>query len=845
MRRLLWLMLALLPTLATAQEAAVPRAKGTITVDTAPTGSCDSALYSRQFRKVKATGEEYACVGGTWTLVTEFSNAGITTGTLGPRGASADASGDNTADNPLWPTLERSGQQPIYVTPSGLGTVRGLPDRGIEPVMVVGFDEHDWDDTANIARAKAACDTYKIPCTIWPMRNTDRTTYPTSADLQAWTAAGHEVGNHGDYHVYGGYDSVDGNPKWQTNNGRLTSPGTATCTNGSTTVTGTSTTFTALSVTPGQDFVCDYENNGGIGGTDRLHAIPICSIQSATQLTLCWNYAGTTSSPARPYEIRSGPTKAVNELKNGQANLRSIFGNNYVTGWQNDPGNFEPCDDACVAAKAALDIPASSIYSNTQQWGGNGWGVTWGAAVNPARITMNFPSCQYATLQYQQVVDYVMKERLFFPWNFEEVKTDAGCTGSGSYIGQTAFEGLLAYIAAKRDAGLLRVMGGDEAARYVRSIPQPAYGVNALRNYSMQQVGDGLTPTTTAGTGAYSLIPGWIGIDTDSATSGIQHSGKTTTWTGDGNGVLTATRASGTETDYSQQFLTLLPATNYVGGATLDCSAMTAGSAGISLLDSGNVVSHTDDMINTLDPIWFSQNVASANQWKYNTLVSSPLCAAGDQTRIIFYFRTPDVWNEGIGLQLTVSSFTGTVRFKDVSITPTLPISFNSAWGQGAGIKNYRVSRAAPAETSGMVDAAFVDEWNPAAGNYDSDFDGTTDTAFRQDIPTVNVYSRAYRAADSSRQETFRETVTAKGAVDAKTAGRVIASAALGIGGTNSDANDTNRLCIRRLTTCNAAGDGGGAIECLLYDMDCDGTEDTEDWCTYENAGTVTNDADC
>lgn len=95
MHRLLWLILALLPTLATAQEAAVPRAKGTITVDTAPTGSCDSAAYSRQFRKVKATGEEFACVGGSWALISSPTKnvAGGTVKTVGP---ATDVNGDGT-----------------------------------------------------------------------------------------------------------------------------------------------------------------------------------------------------------------------------------------------------------------------------------------------------------------------------------------------------------------------------------------------------------------------------------------------------------------------------------------------------------------------------------------------------------------------------------------------------------------------------------------------------------------------------------------------------------------------------------------------------------------------------
>ena len=60
-------------------QLAVPRKFGVVTVSAAPSGACTSAADS-QFRRVKGTGEVYACISSTWTRVDLADCGGVPSG---------------------------------------------------------------------------------------------------------------------------------------------------------------------------------------------------------------------------------------------------------------------------------------------------------------------------------------------------------------------------------------------------------------------------------------------------------------------------------------------------------------------------------------------------------------------------------------------------------------------------------------------------------------------------------------------------------------------------------------------------------------------------------------------
>ena len=795
----------------------------------------------------------------TYATASTLGDSGIVAGTLGPRGASADASGDNTSDNKLYPTLKTSSGQPVAITRSGIGSTRTLPDRGIEPVIVFGFDDHNSD--SGISLAQTYCDLYNIPCTVFPTRSS-KDTYPTSAQAQAWTAAGNAIGQHGSHHGYTGYDTIDGNPGWRNSAspwGSLSyyATGTATCTATSTTCTvsggGTwSDLYAVRTARPGQYFVIDWDNGGGsLTSTDRAHAFVITAVDPVGgTITLDRPFDGTTSSPARNYEIRATLGTGIAEIDYADAQWASVLGSNWQAQSMNDPGAWSPSDDIAQGAKVARWIPYATGLQNGMNYGEPTGGTAWGAAVNPIRVGMELSNCFLTAADARKNLDMIVRERLFWPWNVEEVVADASCTQNGSYIKESVWADILSYAATLRDAGKLRILTADEAGRYVRSIPQPQLGLQALRNSSATYLATGANAKGTSPSDVtYGYFPGWFPVDQAGGTASLQTGGATTTaWSGDGAGTFTATNAGSAASDGITQCVSLWPGV-YTLTAEIDCSGVTNSPTGYAYLKleaydaSGN---SEQALTRALNPFWWYGLNQFANYFEYSTTLNSRGCSAAGILPLSAQFRVPQGFNEPVCLKLTTNQMTGNVKFRHLTLAQQVPRSNQSAHGAGMGLKDVRVSRAAANRSTGIHNAAFVDLWDPAKASYDTSGDATVDTATRADVPGMDQHARYYVAADGTEQTTTRVKITAKGVADDIASGRQVATTALAIGGsTIADTDDTNRLCIRRLTTCNAAGDGGGAIECLLYDMDCDGTEDAEDWCTYENAGTVTNDADC
>lgn len=705
---------------------------------------------------------------------------------LGPRGIDTDANDDGTLDNPLWPKIKAAGQ-PLGISPSGITTTHGLIDRGIEPVIVFGFDDH-FTDTGQMQAAQTACDLYNIPCGDQPQIRTGAT-YPTSALAQAWTATQNTIGNHGSYHAFAGYDSVDGSRFWKAAGYRgFYNTGTAICTNGSTTVSGTSTLWNnsilASNIQIGMRFICDWDNDGTMEQADRIHARVVTDIDGTAQtITLDDEYDGTTNDVARPYELRASYIAGITELDTATAIWKSVLG----TEWQNDaiaqPGSWGTGVDIHSAIEAARDIPFGTSYdAKGYLYGNNMHGTNWGQIVDPMKFPMSMTNCNWTTADATALLDLIVKERLAVVLNVEGIQADGDCTNNGGYMKATTWDGMLSYANTLRAAGKLRVLSMDDMGRYVRSIPQPQQGWNAISNHSFVMLTNGAAAQAGA---SHSWFPGWRGLDGDHDKAGVQHwAGAHNTWTGDGAGTLTVENDGTAESGVLTQCVQVWPGWTYLLTSELDCTDITQDGTGKEYIQftaydydgtAYSTAAGSQDIIEALDPIWWGSATYNTTFYR-RTVAQSIACGNASSARVWVsaQFHVPDLWNEPVCVQMVVDTMKGTGRFKNLALIPLAPVSDQTAYGNGMGLRNVQLSRAGN-NTGGMNDEAFTFLWAPVRRQSDTDGDGSVDTSLRADAPTVDLFGMRYLANDNSKQRVMWGDITAKGLMDLYVTGKVYA----------------------------------------------------------------------